>query len=63
MGGVTAVAQEAPADPAPAAVIDENAPVTLTIDKRLNPTSIGGPGSGTADQDATGNPLAGATFT
>lgn len=63
MGGVTAVAQDGAPAAAPAAVIDENAPVTLTIDKRLNPTSIGGPGSGTADQDATGNPLAGATFT
>lgn len=64
MGGVTAVAQEAaPGAAAPAAVIDENAPVTLTIDKRLNPTSIGGPGSGTTDPAATGNPLEGATFT
>lgn len=59
MGGVTAVAQEA----APAAVIDENRPVTLTIDKRLNPTSIGEAGSGTADPNVTGNPLKGATFT
>lgn len=64
MGGVTVVAQEpAPGAAAPAAVIDENAPVTLTIDKRLNPTSIGEAGSGTADQAATGNPLKGATFT
>lgn len=64
MGGVTAVAQDdAPAAAAPAAVIDENAPVTLTIDKRLNPTSIGEVGTGQADQDATGNPLKGATFT
>lgn len=63
MGGVTAVAQEAPADPAPAAVIDADADVTLTIDKRLNPTNTGEAGSGQADQDATGNPLKGATFT
>lgn len=64
MGGVTAVAQDgAPAAPAPAAVIDENAPVTLTIDKRLNPTSIGDPGSGKEDSNVTGHPLKGATFT
>lgn len=47
----------------PSPVIDENAPVTLTIDKRLNPTSIGEAGSGTADPAVTGNPLKGATFT
>lgn len=63
LGGITAVAQDGAPAAAPAAVIDENAPVTLTIDKRLNPTSIGGPGSGTTDPNATGNPLAGATFT
>ncbi|MDK8499050.1 SpaH/EbpB family LPXTG-anchored major pilin [Corynebacterium accolens] len=64
LGGVTAVAQDgAPAAPAPAAVIDEDADVTLTIDKRLNPTSTGEAGSGQADQEATGNPLKGATFT
>ncbi|MDK4324873.1 SpaH/EbpB family LPXTG-anchored major pilin [Corynebacterium accolens] len=63
LGGVTAVAQDGAPAAAPAAVIDENAPVTLTIDKRLNPTSIGAPGSGTTDPSATGNPLAGATFT
>ena len=65
LGGVTAVAQEgnpAPAAP-PSPVIDDNAPVTLTIDKRLNPTTIGEAGTGKADQDATGNPLKGATFT
>lgn len=44
-------------------MIDPNAPVTLTIDKRLNPTSIGEAGSGTADPSVTGNPLKGATFT
>lgn len=43
--------------------IDPNADVTLTIDKRLNPTSIGGPGTGEADPNVTGNPLQGATFT
>lgn len=64
LGGVTAVAQDAPAPAAPPSpVIDENAPVTLTIDKRLNPTSIGEAGTGQADQNATGNPLKGATFT
>lgn len=64
LGGVTAVAQDAPAPAAPPSpVIDENAPVTLTIDKRLNPTSIGEAGSGTADPAVTGNPLKGATFT
>ena len=63
LGGITAVAQDGAPAAAPAAVIDENAPVTLTIDKRLNPTSIGGPGSGTTDPNATGNPLAGVTFT
>lgn len=55
-----AVAQEAPTNNA---TIDPNADVTLTIDKRLNPTSIGGPGTGAADQDVTGNPLQGAKFT
>lgn len=64
LGGVTAVAQDdIPVPAAPSPVIDENAPVTLTIDKRLNPTSIGGPGSGATDPSATGNPLKGATFT
>lgn len=65
LGGVTAVAQDnAPVLAAPPSpVIDENAPVTLTIDKRLNPTSIGNAGSGKADPAVTGNPLKGATFT
>ncbi|PFG27494.1 SpaH/EbpB family LPXTG-anchored major pilin [Corynebacterium renale] len=43
--------------------MDPDAKVTLTIDKRLNPTAIGGPGSGVADPAVTGNPLQGATFT
>lgn len=55
-----AVAQEAPTNNA---TINPNADVTLTIDKRLNPTSIGGPGTGEAASDVTGNPLKGATFT
>lgn len=55
-----AVAQETAAN---SPVIDPNADVTLTIDKRLNPTSIGGPGTGVADPNVTGNPLQGATFT
>lgn len=55
-----AVAQETAAN---SPVIDPNADVTLTIDKRLNPTSIGGPGTGVADPYVTGNPLQGATFT
>ena len=55
-----AVAQEAPTNNA---TIDPDADVTLTIDKRLNPTSIGGPGTGEDDQNVTGNPLQGATFT
>lgn len=59
MGGVTAAAQDNPHFP----IIGENERVTLTIDKRLNPTSIGGPGKGVADPDATGNRLQGATFT
>ncbi|HCG3140441.1 TPA: SpaH/EbpB family LPXTG-anchored major pilin [Corynebacterium striatum] len=54
-----AVAQESTPKP----TIDPNADVTLTIDKRLNPTSIGGPGTGEADPNVTGNPLKGATFT
>ncbi|MFA1532847.1 SpaH/EbpB family LPXTG-anchored major pilin [Corynebacterium belfantii] len=47
----------------PSPVIDENAPVTLTIDKRLNPTSIGNAGSGKADPNVSGHRLEGATFT
>ncbi|WLF42968.1 SpaH/EbpB family LPXTG-anchored major pilin [Corynebacterium diphtheriae] len=54
-----AVAQESTQKP----TIDPDADVTLTIDKRLNPTSIGGPGTGEADPNVTGNPLQGATFT
>ncbi|MCT1451284.1 SpaH/EbpB family LPXTG-anchored major pilin [Corynebacterium sp. p3-SID1194] len=56
-----AVAQEASTNNN--ATIDPDADVTLTIDKRLNPTSIGGHGTGEADQNVTGNPLQGATFT
>lgn len=55
-----AVAQEAPTNNA---TIDPSADVKLTIDKRLNPTSIGGPGTGEPDKNVTGNPLQGATFT
>ncbi|WP_347004917.1 SpaH/EbpB family LPXTG-anchored major pilin [Corynebacterium striatum] len=54
-----AVAQESTQKP----TIDPDADVTLTIDKRLNPTSIGGPGTGEADPNVSGNPLQGATFT
>ncbi|CQD05174.1 putative surface-anchored fimbrial subunit [Corynebacterium striatum] len=54
-----AVAQESTQKP----TIDPDADVTLTIDKRLNPTSIGDHGTGEADPKATGNPLKGATFT
>lgn len=61
-GGV-AVAQEEP-NAAVSPVIDPNAPVTLTIDKRLNPTQIGAAGTGQAvDSGDIGNPLQGATFT
>lgn len=59
MGGVTAAAQDNPHFP----IIGENERVTLTINKRLNPTSIGGPGKGVADPNATGKPLNGAKFT
>jgi len=67
VGGVVGVAQAplavAQENPTNNATIDPNADVTLTIDKRLNPTSIGGPGTGKPDPNVTGNPLQGATFT
>lgn len=59
MGSTMAVAQ----DSDDAATINADKPVTLTIDKRLNPATVGDAGNGTADPNATGNPLRGATFT
>lgn len=65
MGSTVSLAQTTPTEvPTPnASTIDDSKPVSLTINKRLNPTEIGGPGNGTADPAATGNPLKGAKFT
>ncbi|APT95937.1 hypothetical protein CSTAT_11895 [Corynebacterium stationis] len=45
------------------AVIDESAPVTLTINKILNPDAIGSAGTGEVDPSVSGTPLPGVTFT